>query len=332
MLLLSNLTADRIAELVVIGLKTGEALRLELVCDALRASAGKLPQTTEPKQEGFAAGSSSFADEQEITTRSLSRDKDVNEVVDALLAEGGKLQGLKEILSLAEIRQSTTSRGERSARTALSNFLSGKEEKEKPLLISDFLISNFNFSVHDDEEDIPLNDNSKIVVKKSKKPPVEEYTTELWTAANFRIILHLLKSPVPHHILADYLEYSSVISEYLNLYIQRGVFLLDFEHRHRVAREGRSWTDISSLDEKRFLVFNHANDKVAKKVAHKKSKPKSNRYSKVQLDASGDVICQNYNAQHGCSYDPCRFSHVCSTCGAKHSKSDCGKPQKTRAK
>ena len=138
------------------------------------------------------------------------------------------------------------------------------------------------------------------MVKKSKKPPVEEYDVELWVAANFRIILHLIRLPVPYKVLCEYLEYSSVIAEYLGLYLQRGVFLLDYEHRIRVAREGRAWTDISSLDERRFLVFiQDSFEQTSKKTKKGKSR---NRSSKVKLDTSGDPICINYNARQGCSY------------------------------
>ena len=44
-----------------------------------------------------------------------------------------------------------------------------------------------------------------------------------------------------------------MISDYLGMYIHQGVFLLDYEHRHRVAKEGRAWNDILRHDELKYL-------------------------------------------------------------------------------
>lgn len=60
-----------------------------------------------------------------------------------------------------------------------------------------------------------------MVEGKSKKPEVEDYTCELWSGANFRILNHLIRIGTPSHVLGAYCEYSSWIADFLEIYIPR---------------------------------------------------------------------------------------------------------------
>lgn len=359
--LLTHLTPERIAELVVVGLKSGEALRLELSVKSLRKACG-LDVTVDTDENPFDGnngdsngkhsgsqggsqgnnnGGPTPTDDPKVTTRTLAADKEVNAIVDEILADKGKLQGLKNVLSLVELRQKQCGQGPSvstgqatgqsgSIPTASSRDQQGEQitsPTERPLLIGDFITSSYRYSVRDEEESIALNESSKIVVRKSKKPLIEDYDIELWSGANFRIILHLIRSKVSYPLLVQYLEYSSIIAEYFCIYEHPGIFDLDYEHRYRVAREGRAWNDICVIDEKKFLVFDHNRAK-----APRKSKKSRRKGFKNQLDSDDNVICQNFNSRSGCDFDPCRYSHVCLQCRAKHPKFECSKQSKTHAR
>ena len=100
--LIALLTPERIAELVANGLVTGKALRIQLAMDFLNEgtkAAGAQPVGT------VAAGliSPENMKTEFPTTQSLSKDKEINTLVDGLLGDEGRLDVLKELLSLAEI-------------------------------------------------------------------------------------------------------------------------------------------------------------------------------------------------------------------------------------
>ena len=272
---------------------------------------GGPPITENPVSRQFLRDAS--PEPEKVTTTSLARDSRINALVDELLSDGQQFAGLKDLISLSNIKSS------------LDNKLKG----EKPLLIGDFLTSSINVSYVDQELDVDIGVNTKLVVKKQKRPKVEEYTPALWSGASFRILLHLLKSGAASSVVEEYAEYSSMVSDYLEIYVPKGVYLLDFEHRHRVAREGRSWSDISSHDERRYLRFSDTKESSA--VKPKTQRNRKRWQSRKLTDANGDTVCVNFNTK-GCSYGAaCRFSHTCSNagCGGKHPQNACPKmPQK----
>ena len=157
---------------------------------------------------------------------------------------------------------------------------------------------------------------------KSKKPSVQDYTPDLWAAASFRIIQHMFKIGTALEVIKSYISYSEMIADYLGLYKHHGVFLMDFEHRHRVAKEGRAWSDISRHDENRYLEHVKKSEPA---VRSKKVKPRFQKRYFNRSDSEGRSYCTNYNSKQGCLYASCRYSHACSNagCGAKHSAADC---------
>lgn len=181
------------------------------------------------------------------TTTSLAQNAQVKALLEQFLATAGQVLGFRDLLSLSDIQASSTP----------ASSAKGERNDKKPLLIKDFLWSsiNCNFSQENDQE-IQLSGTTKIVVEgrnKKKKPDVTDYTTEQWCSANHRIILHLLNSKVSNEVLTQYVEYSSWIGDYLEIFKSSNVFELDEQHRLRVAFEGRPWNNLYSHDVTKFL-------------------------------------------------------------------------------
>lgn len=289
-----------------------------------------------------------------LTTSSLAADRQLNAQVDAYLGNG-VFTTSHDLLVLGDLRQQNQ-QATSSTPTTSSGEL--KEKEAKPLLIGDFLSSNFKVSYmnHENEVKVPLSNNAEIVVKnRFKKPAVTEYTPEIWNAANYRILQYLIRIGTSISVLFAYIEYSQMISDYLNLYDPKGVYMLDFEHRWSVVKERRPWNLISYHDKDRYLMYQHAKDAQLQKQLNessvcptcgKSTNPDSSkknrkgrggkpRLQKV-LDDEGKPICFNYNLSHGCNANPpgsCGFSHHCISCKGTHSKMDCPQlPPRLRGK
>ena len=242
------------------------------------------------------------------TTTSLAKDAQLNLLVKEFLETNQRFSSFKDLLTLSDIKTSV-------------------DKGEKPLLIGDFLSSNINVSYYDDEEDVQLGSDAKLVVSKKRKPDIINYTPELWSGASFRILSHLITTGAPSQTLNAYAVYSSMIADYLEIYVHRGVFCLDFEHRHRVAKEGRSWDNISGHDERRFLKFASKQSKYTSdpkdSAKYKRSKGQYQKRNK-KVDSNGRPICFNFNLEKGCNYGKaCLYSHVCLSCEDNHPQVAC---------
>ena len=191
-------------------------------------------------------------------------------------------------------------------KSAVDNKARG-EKVEKPLLIGDFLKSSINQTYFEQEEEVRLGENTKLVQEnRAKKTRIQDYTPQIWAAANYRIILYLLKNGTSADTMRRYVTYSAMICDYLSKYQHSGVFVLDYEHRHRVALEGRLWDDIWLHDNNTHLNVLLKKPGVSETNSSSSAvvKPKKARKfgSKRKVDASGKQICLNYNTKAGCSY------------------------------
>ena len=126
-----------------------------------------------------------------------------------------------------------------------------------------------------------------------------------------------------------------MIVDFLQIYVQKGVFALDYEHRHRVSKEGRNWANISGHDKRMFLKHFNVSSSVTSPTSTPKPKTgrTKGRFQKwnAALDAEGTPFCFHYNGK-GCSYAAkCIYSHVFMTsgCGQKHSQNVCPKAQQS---
>ena len=296
------------AKIAGLQLKQGEAISLEDECEQ-RWPKGTATIKQESVDNGASGGSTSTQESTKQTTKSLAADAELNKAVSDFIGSTQNLGGIKDLLTLSELRAS----------------VEAKSKGEKPWLIGDYLASNILKSYIEDESDEEIiSSTTKLVHShKAKKPSVQEYTPDIWAAASFRIIQHMFKSGTSQDVIKEYIAYSEMIADYLGLYRPHGVFMLDYEHRHRVAKEGRAWSDISRHDENRYLEHVRKSEPVQKS---KKVKPRfSSGRANSRADTEGRAFCVNYNKKSGCTYNPCRYSHACSNagCGAKHSAADC---------
>ena len=305
-------------------IKDGEKKRLELAVAKLK----NIVESKTPKPAGAYAVDVKREPAEQVTpessefvptTTSLARDAETKVLLDSLLSNQNQLSGLRDLLSLAGLQVSATATGAQPV---------PKGEKTKPLLIRDFITSTFNCQYRDEEEKVQLSDNAELIVKgKAKKPEVEQYTVELWCAANTKIILHLLKTGTPIDTITKYVEYSSWIGDYFQLYVHKGIFLLDERHRIRVATEGRGWNDIYFHDIHQFLVVRKpSSDYQVNKSKLQSLKPKRTPKRKV-LDAKGIPCCFNFNSTKGCDAENCQYTHLCTNpgCLGKHSAMECSR-------
>ena len=315
---LEYLDASRISTLDI---SDGDAIRLTLALDKHFGRASALKPTISSVQVKTEPGATDTPLSAEATgpdvrpkiptTTSLARDVQLNNLVAEFLKVNDHLAGFKDLLSLSDIQASAV----------------GSLKGERPLLIGDFLSNNINVNYFQNEEAVQLSDETRLVLGKKKRPDVADYTPELWSGASFRIICHLITNGATVKEVQEYAEYSSMIADFLQIYVHRGVFALDFNHRQRVCKEGRSWADISGHDERMFLkhqsnpIVSSTNYKKGKNIRTKDTFQKKN----VVLDSQGNPICFHYNGR-GCSYGAkCIYSHVClnTGCGQKHSQNAC---------
>ena len=342
------------ARILKLGLEDGEAVRLDIAVEELRIECGELPPKKDYRLEGaftstpsldlprpipglgnikkeFGSGArrketsvqhenpdpqgaAKFTEEQEeVTTKTLQKDPKVSELLAYYLSNTG-LGDLTSTLGLPTNRPPGSD-------TSIT-------KGEKPLLIKDFIKSTLKYQYSEDtDNEVLLAEGTRLLVSnKTKKPEVEDFTIELWHSANYRIILHLLKQHTSFETLNQYIEYSSWISDYLDIYIPRGVFLLDDQHRRRVADEKRQWNNLYWHDVSQYLVVRKVNsEEKVEQSKRSKSFKKSSRKGRP-TDSNGTPICGNYNNQNGCSYgETCRFSHLCnnSNCNGKHPRHEC---------
>ena len=306
----------------------GDQIRLQIALDELfdrPSPAEKAPEVLIKQEPGATAGATASAtvdvrpktgliapkpdaDPPLETTTSLAKDARLNALVEEFLNSNQRFASLKDLLSLADIKSGVENRGER------------------PLLIGDFLHSNINFSYLESDEEVKLGSDAKIVVNKKKKPDVVDYTPELWIGANCRILNHLIDSGSDIQVIKQYSTYTSMIADFLEIYAHRGVFCLDYEHRHKVAKEGKKWDDISFHDQMRLLKYSTKSKDSLKDQPKDKSKRSKGPFQKrnKKTDSDGRPICFNFNLQKGCNYGKgCLYSHVCLTCEGNHSQTSC---------
>ena len=153
----------------------------------------------------------------------------------------------------------------------------------------------------------------KSEASKIKKP--ESLTPAAWCAANCKIVKKLLSPaasgldrPVKGY---DYVEYVQRICELDEHYSWESIMRYDQAFRLKQQESGCSWeADFPHLD-RLFL-------RLKPKVSGTKPYQTSSR-------AKSSESCRLFNAFEGsrCTFNPCRFKHVCdvSGCGGSHSRS-----------
>ena len=292
--------------------------KLDLSSVDLHQGTGQPPHQGVQQQSAFPSG--------QATTESLARDDRLAALLTEFLG-ANENTGVRNLIALGqnrhEVRQPAT---DFSYNPVIQSGIPALSRGERPLLIADFLTSNLNVSYgRDTEESVQLNASTKIVIdKKAKKLEVSEYTPEIWTAASFRIVVHLLQTGASSNTLLEYADYCAMIGDFLCMYVKKGVFLLDETHRYRVAKEARKWNNICSHDERRFLK--HIDTAESAKLNNQSKRGNtSSRRKRTTVDSEGKSICWNFNNRKGCELTTCSYSHVCADCHSKHPQYECQK-------
>jgi hypothetical protein len=228
------------------------------------------------------------------TTQTLSRDKELSR-----LLEDYHNAGVQELIG-AQDQVNASLNAVRS---------SGERVGSKPLLIPDY-ISNFESIVEDEEDSFVTTKGKTFSLQQKKKPAAGEVTVAQWITANVTI-LELLIPTFSAQQIADYLKYTQIVRDLLQLYTPQSVFCYDNAHRKEVCRMGKRWNEVSIHQQTMFLskIRNMGSNAG---VDGGRSKSRRNRFT---------TPCAKYNLKEGCAYkNQCRFPHVCSEkgCGGTH--------------
>ncbi len=252
-----------------------------------------------PSQSVIAAASV----DDKATTRSLSRDNELNELVKSL-----QNTSLTDFLSMED--------AEKGGRQMPQG--SGLKPKPKVLLIPDFVSKPKG--VVDDEEDLfnfsstglQTQGQAHLVLRSKSKPKADQVSLPMWVSANARILRQLVDEETDvsqlRLLLKAYLDYTAQIGDLCQSYSVQSVMLLDDSHRREQAKEGKQWDDVGIhamfyyLDKRQIPM---------KEATSARTRQRSQR----AVDATGREICISYNNPAGCKYPNCRHSHVCIAAG-----------------
>ena len=242
------------------------------------------------------------------TTQTLARNRELNELVKSLQGSS-----LKDILKVEVLDQEASGDTEGISK-------SGPGEKQKPLLIPDFVSKPKCVPDEDEEFSIPTSGppgskNAHLFVRSSVKPKVDQVTLPMWVSANARILRELMDSHTEgdnaDKVLAkvrSYLDYTARVGDLCQLYTTQSVMVLDDVHRRMQAKDGLAWNDVDL-----HAQFYH----LEKKPLPGKESFRKQRGQRA-TDSSGREICINYNNAGGCKYTNCRHAHLCMACRASH--------------
>ena len=158
-------------------------------------------------------------------------------------------------------------------------------------------------AVHSDEE-YELLDGLSIRVKgRNSQTKLETVTPAQWVSANARILADIMVNDhtrlSPNQVL-DYLAYTTKVGELATKFTWSSVIQYDDDYRSLQQQYGFRWgSDTPHLS-----------------TLNLELRGKAQKAKKEPIKA----VCRFYNSGV-CSYQPCRFKHVCSDCGADHPKS-----------
>ena len=169
------------------------------------------------------------------------------------------------------------------------------------------------------EEEVVLGGqgDQQIVVKSGpKKPKLESLTLSQWSVANLSILYKLVnENKLVGPALMDYLSYTTKVYQLVQPFSLVSVLLFDREYRKlQSTMEFRWGTDVQHLH----TLFLQARSQPASQVSQQTKKgttgQKPGRLGKER------EICRNFNSSKGCSFQNCKFQHICLLpgCSQKH--------------
>ena len=240
-------------------------------------------------------GSPSVKVDDDPTTKTLAKDKDLNH----LLSNLGEMS-MKDLLSMEE------------SEIAATMGSSGTRKKYES--IPDNLSKSITDSSKRDRTLLNLGGDTDVVLRgnKPRKKP-EEVTFPQWISAHARILKKLLNKDVPKQTLLDYIDYTIQFGDYAQLYTQASMMQLDDAHRQSVHEDGVRWQNIS---DHHFRFWTRTRPDNSSGTGVKSTGPSGGQKKKP----TEDRVCYDYNNDK-CHYNPCKYKHVCLTCGGNHPKS-----------
>jgi hypothetical protein len=176
--------------------------------------------------------------------------------------------------------------------------------------IVDFIPKN----VRSSDEEVEI---AKGVVLKMKanfnKVRLDQVTPAQWVAANSRIMADIIQKECGTDIktfVLDYLAYTAKIGELATKFTWSSVMRYDDEYRTRQSCFGFPW----GSDSPHMLTVN-----LDRRV--NQGQPLSNPAGATKSQKSRETpYCINFNNGKECPFKPCKFRHVCETCGKGHAK------------
>ena len=162
----------------------------------------------------------------------------------------------------------------------------------------------------------------------ARKPKLESVSIPQWSVANLAI-LHTLMKDLSYDMndVTDYLSYTTHICQLFQRFHTVSVLFYDREYRKAQAQHRFRWgTEMPHLQ----ICFLHSkswgNGKQQGGPQRSSngqggSSSVGNQHKKGPVTTDGKEICRLFNSVKGCSYNNCRYQHVCSvpSCGDKHS-------------
>ena len=181
--------------------------------------------------------------------------------------------------------------------------------------ICDFVPANI-------EEEVLIggNGDQRIVVKSGpKKPILENLTLSQWSIANMAILYKLInEGKLLGSSLLDYLSHTTKIYQLVQRFNLPSVLLYDRECRKLQAAMNFRWgTDVQHLHKLHLTP----RDRPQTHTSSQNRKPQ-NQNNQRQRPAKREVdVCRNFNSKKGCTYQGCKFRHMCilPECNEAHS-------------
>lgn len=247
-----------------------------------------------------------------ISTKVLSKDKDLNELIREMESSSDLTQTL--------LLEGVLANGAKSSSSGYQYSPDYEKKGKKTMYIKDFL--DDMEQNEDAETEIFSKDGQTLYLKsKHKKVETENVTPVQWTYGNAKIMkVMITQGELDTSTMQDYLDYTSQIADYMAKYPQKNVMKYDKYVREQMSTgKMTKWggTD-PTVHGMLSLLSAHVVDKTTTSDEKREVGSKSASSGRKTFT----FPCRDYNADGGCKRPQCRFQHVCKLegCGGKHTQ------------
>lgn len=170
----------------------------------------------------------------------------------------------------------------------------------------------------ENEQAIGEDGSVQVVVRNMpRRPQLQHITIEEWGLANASIMMEMLRTEeLTGRAIFDYLAYTIKICELFRGYERTSVLSYDRQFRFLQAQhDSMRWaTDALHLHTVMLRVKPPTG---AARGAGLGGASSARGRASSNTPAREQQICRLFNSRGGCTYNPCRFSHVCSEAGCR---------------